>query len=149
MPAGSMVENLGLNTDLASTFAELGGIDGFEADGRSLAPLMRGEEPPSWRSAILLEAFLDGKSAGGGGDGEGDEGSRTDQTAFQAVRTETHKYVEHENGEKELYDLANDPNELENVYETADPALLEDLKARLEALRDCSVDGCHEAEDAS
>jgi arylsulfatase A-like enzyme len=144
-----MVENLVLNTDLASTFAELGGIDGFEADGRSLAPLMRGEEPPSWRSAVLLEAFLDGKSAGGGGDGEGDEGSRTDQTAFQAVRTETHKYVEHENGEKELYDLANDPNELENIYETADPALVEDLKARLEALRDCSGDGCHEAEDAS
>jgi arylsulfatase A-like enzyme len=149
VPAGSTVENLVLNTDLASTFAELGGLDGFEADGRSLAPLMRGEEPPSWRSSVLLEAFLDGKSADGGGDGEGDEGSRTDQTAFQAVRTETHKYVEHENGEKELYDLANDPNELENVYETADPALVENLKARLEALRDCSGDGCHEAEDAS
>ena len=144
VPAGSTVENLVLNTDLASTFAELGGLNGFEADGRSLAPLMRGEEPPSWRSAVLLEAFLDGKSVSG----EGDEGSRTDQTAFQAVRTETHKYVEHENGEKELYDLANDPYELENVYETADPALVEDLKARLEALRDCSGDGCREAEDA-
>ncbi len=145
---GSTVENLVLNTDLASTFAELGGLDGFEADGRSLAPLMRGEEPPSWRSAVLLEAFLDGKSAGNGGDGEGDQGSRTDQTAFQAVRTETHKYVEHENGEEELYDLQSDPYELENVYETADPALLEDLRARLEALRDCSGDGCREAEDA-
>jgi len=145
--AGSTVDNLVLNTDLASTFAELGGLDGFEADGRSLAPLMRGEEPLSWRSAILLEAFLDGKSASG--EGEGDEGSRTDQTAFQAVRTETHKYVEHENGEKELYDLANDPYELENVYETTDPALVEDLKARLEALRDCSGDGCREAEDVS
>jgi N-acetylglucosamine-6-sulfatase len=147
--AGSTVENLVLNTDLASTFAELGGLDGFEADGRSLAPLMRDEEISSSRSAVLLEAFLDGKSAGSGGDGEGDEGSRTDQTAFQAVRTETHKYVEHENGEKELYDLANDPYELENVYETADPALVEDLKARLEALRDCSGDECREAEDGA
>jgi arylsulfatase A-like enzyme len=148
VPAESTVDNLVLNTDLASTFADLGGLEGFEADGRSLAPLLRGEEPPSWRSAVLLEAFLDGKSAGGGGDGEGDEGSRMDQTAFQAVRTETHKYVEHENGEKELYDLANDPYELENVYETAGPSLIEDLKARLEALRDCSGDGCRAAEDA-
>jgi arylsulfatase A-like enzyme len=145
VPAGSTVENLVLNTDLASTFAELGGLEEFEADGRSLVPLMRGKEPPSWRSAILLEAFLDGKSASG--EGEGDEGSRTDQAAFHAVRTGTHKYVEHENGEKELYDLANDPYELENVYESADPALVEDLKARLEALRGCSGDRCREAED--
>jgi N-acetylglucosamine-6-sulfatase len=64
------------------------------------------------------------------------------------VRTETHKYVEHENGEKELYDLEADPYELENVYETADPSLIEDMRARLEALRDCSGDGCREAEDA-
>jgi N-acetylglucosamine-6-sulfatase len=145
--AGSTVENLILDTDLAPTFAELGGLEGFEADGRSLASLLRGEEPLSWRSAVLLEAFLDGKSADEVG--EGDEGSRTDQTAFQAVRTGTYKYVEHENGETELYDLANDPYELENVYETADPVLVEDLKARLKALRDCSGDGCREAEDGA
>jgi hypothetical protein len=36
---------------------------------------------------------------------------------------------------------------LKNAYESADPALVEDLKARLEALRDCSGDGCREAED--
>ncbi len=34
---------------------------------------------------------------------------------FEAIRTETHKYVEYENGEAELYDLTNDPYELENV----------------------------------
>ena len=155
---GSAVENLVLNNDLAPTFAELGSLEGFEADGRSLVPLLGGEEPPSRRSSVLLEAFLDGKSAREQSDEveddeEGasentDEGSRMDRTAFQAVRTKTHKYVEHENGERELYDLANDPYELDNLYEGADPALLEDLKARLEALRDCSEEGCKEAEDA-
>ncbi len=155
VPAGSTVEDLVLNNDFAPTFAELAGLEGFEADGRSLAPLLNGEEPPSWRSAVLLEAFLDGRSASEEGDAETDaeegtgEGSRTDRSAFGSVRTETHKYVEHENGEKELYDLANDPYELENVYETADPALLEDLKVRLDALRDCAGAGCREAEDAS
>ncbi len=64
------------------------------------------------------------------------------------MRTETHKYVEYANGERELYDLGADPHELESIHETADASLVEDLAARLEALRDCSGDGCREAEDA-
>ena len=121
-------------------------------------PLLRGQEPPSWRSSVLLEAFLDGKSARQQSDeveddeegaGENtDEGSRMDRSAFQAVRTKAHKYVEHENGERELYDLEADPYDLDNLYEGADPALLEDLKARLDALKSCSEEGCREAEDA-
>ena len=50
--------------------------------------------------------------------------------AYGAIRTESHKYVEYDNGEKELYDLQADPYELDNVYESADPSLLEDLKAK-------------------
>ncbi len=153
VPAGTTVEELVLNNDFAPTFAELAGLEGFEADGRSLTPLLYGEEPPSRRSAVLLEAFLDGRSAREEGDAETDdaegtgEGTRTDLTAFGSVRTETHKYVEYENGEKELYDLANDPYELDNVYEGADPSLVEELKARLEALEGCSENGYREAED--
>ena len=67
--------------------------------------------------------------------------------AFEAVRTETHKYVEYESGERELYDLEADPYELESLHESADPSLLEDLKAKLEALKSCSEEGCQEAED--
>ena len=157
VPEGSAVKNLVLNNDLAPTFAELAGVE-FPVDGRSLVPLLRGEEPPSWRSSVLLEAFLDGRIARGEGNDrgndeeatgqDGDEGNRTDRTAFQAVRTKTHKYVEHENGERELYNLEADPYELDNLYEGADPALLEDLKARLDALKSCSEEGCREAEDA-
>ena len=153
--AGSSVEEMVLNNDFAPTFAELAGLKEFEADGRSLLPLMRGEEPlPDWRSAVLLEAFLDGKSASEEGDAETDdeegtgEGNRTDTTNFRSVRTAAHKYVEHGNGERELYDLQNDPYELENVYEIADPTLIEDLETRLAALKECSGDGCREAEDA-
>jgi N-acetylglucosamine-6-sulfatase len=70
------------------------------------------------------------------------------QRGYQAIRTETHKYVEYNNGEVELYDLSADPYELESIHESADPALLEDLKAKLEALKSCSEEGCREAEDA-
>jgi arylsulfatase A-like enzyme len=37
-----------------------------------------------------------------------------------AIRTATHEYVEHASGERELYDLRSDPDELVNV--AADPA---------------------------
>ncbi|MDQ3637054.1 MAG: sulfatase, partial [Actinomycetota bacterium] len=131
VPAGSEVEELTLNTDFAPTFAELAGVEFGGSDGRSLASLLGGEEPGTWRSSVLLEGFV----------GKGDR-------VYGAARTGTHKYVEYGNGETELYDLQSDPYELENVYETADPALVEDLKARLEALRDCSGDGCREAENA-
>jgi len=67
---------------------------------------------------------------------------------YGAVKTETHKYVEYDNGEEELCDLAADPYEFESLHESADPALVEDLKARLEALKSCSEEGCQEAEDA-
>jgi N-acetylglucosamine-6-sulfatase len=68
---------------------------------------------------------------------------------FRAVRTETHKYVEYDSGDRELYDLQNDPYELRNVYDSADPTLIEDLETRLVALKECSDDGCRRAEDAS
>jgi N-acetylglucosamine-6-sulfatase len=71
-----------------------------------------------------------------------------DQCAFTVFRTKIHRYVEHEDGERELFDLQNEPYELENLYEAADPSFFEDLKARLEALRDCEGDGFREAEDA-
>ena len=126
---GTKVEELALNTDLAPTFAELAGLEGFPADGRTLAPLLRGEGPP-WRSSVLLEGFV-GRGA----------------RVYGAVRSEDYKYVEYGNGEEELYDLRADPYELESLHETADPSLVEGLKGRLEALRECAGTGCQEAED--
>src|SRR5215216_1214833 len=158
IPAGTNTDKLALNTDLAPTFAELAGAS-FAADGRSLAPLLRGEEPASWRSSVLLEKLPQkGNGEEGSGKAKGKEGETVPGSVpksgpgqspdFQAVRTETHKYVEYDNGDVELYDLQSDPYELENLYKSVDPALLEELKARLEALRDCSEEGCREAENA-
>ena len=83
----------------------------------------------------------------GKADGQAEAGSGR-PAPFEAVRTETYKYVEYANGEKELYDLRAGPYELESIHENADASLFEDLAARLETLRYCSGDGCREAEDA-
>jgi hypothetical protein len=99
--------------------------------------LLGGEDAP-WRTSILLEAFTNEEA----------RGEQASLPNYQVVRTETHKYVEYENGEAELYDLANDPYELESIHETADLALLKDLKAKLDALKSCAEEGCREAEDA-
>ncbi|MDQ4043499.1 MAG: sulfatase [Actinomycetota bacterium] len=126
---GTEAEGLALNTDFAPTFAALAGVNFPNTDGRSLLPLMHGT-PPSWRSSVLLEGFV-GK----------------EDRVYAAVRTERYKYVEYGNGEEELYDLQNDPYELESIHESADPSLLGDLKGELEALKECAGDGCREAED--
>ena len=163
--AGSKVEQLVLNTDFAPTFADLAKVE-FVADGRSLAPLLLGGEggeayssqsSSSWRSSVLLEKLPvednaddeEETTSKGKGKGKSKAKSETKEPTFEAIRTDNHKYIEYDNGDVELYDLQNDPYELESLHESADPALVEDLKARLEALKSCSGEGCREAEDAS
>jgi N-acetylglucosamine-6-sulfatase len=136
---GSRVEKLTLNTDFAPTFAELAGVE-FPADGRPLGPLLGGdEETPSWRTATLIEAFTNEEAQGV---------QANLPSYYQAVRAETHKYVEYENGERELYNLKADPYELESLHENADPSLLHNLKTKLDTLKSCAGEGCREAENA-
>ena len=64
-----------------------------------------------------------------------------------AVRAEERLYVEYETGESELYDLREDPYQLENRHEAADPDLVQYAERRLEALRGCVGAACRTAED--
>lgn len=65
---------------------------------------------------------------------------------YQGLRTAQYTYVEYVTGERELYDLKADPDELNNLAATADPALLASLAQRLKELRDCRGDSCRQAE---
>jgi arylsulfatase A-like enzyme len=137
VPAGRAIEHLGVNIDLGPTFAELAGaqVPDF-VDGRSLVPLLS-RNPPStdeWRKAFLLEAgfiFISGNRV------------------FQGIRTVNHTYVEYLNntGERELYDLASDPDQLESIHATADPDLVEQLVSWLGLLRTCAGENCRAQED--
>jgi arylsulfatase A-like enzyme len=126
VPRGETRDELVANVDLAPTFAGWAeaGLPG--ADGRSLAPLLGDGPAPSWRERLLIEHFAGHEWVG--------------------LRTPRYTYVEHATGEKELYDLRQDPRQLRSVHESADRALLEDLGRRLESLRDCAGEGCRAAE---
>lgn len=124
-----------LNNDLVPTLADLAGFPAPPfADGRSYAPLLRGESP-QWRDAFLVEAV---------------RYEAMDRPAFKAVRTaDGRSYVEYATGGRESYDLRQDPHQLDNL--AADPARADEkaaLAARLDALRNCAGESCRAAEDA-
>ena len=158
VPAGRTLPHLVLNNDLAPTFAGLAGADppGF-ADGRSLEPLLKDDPPPTqaWRTAFLVEAATElGPTAVPplSGDPLPENPRRVPRESWGrpglgAVRTEDMLYVEYGDGGRELYDLGQDPHQLINRHETADPELLRRLQGRLAALRACSGSGCRAAEE--
>ncbi len=94
-----------LNIDVTATIYELAGLS-IPADlhGRSLLPIIAGNEPKDWRQSFLYEA-------------------PTPQLGSQplwAVRNKRWKYIETETREsegtaKELYDLDDDADELRNL----------------------------------
>jgi N-acetylglucosamine-6-sulfatase len=176
--AGSHVQAITGNIDLAPTFAALGDTTLTDSpDGRSLVPFLQRRPPGAsdWRQAYLLEHWrtsLTPQNRSGAGELEPDDLDQSDAATgggatgattstsiragkaslsnipeYQGLRTARYTYVEYSTGEKELYDVIKDPNELTNLAATASPALLASLHARLDQLRSCKADSCRTAEN--
>jgi N-acetylglucosamine-6-sulfatase len=126
VPEGERRRQLVTNADLAPTILEAAGAKpGKPQDGRSLFPLLedRGLE---WGRDLLIE----------GAPG-------VNQPAFDALRTYRYVYVQHANGERELYDLERDPHQLTSLHN--DPAYADvqaDLSLRLGLLSVCAGRSC-------
>jgi arylsulfatase A-like enzyme len=127
---GATANNMVLNLDIAPTFLELAGLKIPESmQGRSLVPLLRGEEPKSWRQDWLYEYY----------EYPGPHNVRRNR----GVRTEQYKLIHYYEApeEFELYDLKADPGELHNLY--GDPryaTLTRDLLERIRELREATGD---------
>jgi N-acetylglucosamine-6-sulfatase len=67
--------------------------------------------------------------------------------SYHGLRTRDALYVEYATGERELYDLARDPAQLENAIGSADAARLAALAGRVTALRSCAGARCRALED--
>ncbi|MGH9391983.1 MAG: sulfatase-like hydrolase/transferase, partial [Vicinamibacteria bacterium] len=129
------------NVDLAPTLAELAEVETPHfVDGRSLAPLLRGERPAAgtWRQAFLLEQYSD--------EGLIAPSPRSAQPVFVGIRTLHYKYVEYWTGVREIYDLASDPYELSNFGGSAPPDLVAQLSSLLRSLSTCVGAACRSAE---
>lgn len=159
VPAGRVLEHLTLNIDFAPTFAELAGVPVPDfVDGRSLVPLLGHHPPPAeqWRQAFLLEHGFLPTGDNGQATGDGPEPPDPFDVAparqpppFQGLHTRNVVYVDYlRTGERELYNLDDDPYEQTSIADTADPGLVAALGAWLDALRTCAGASCRAAEDA-
>ena len=71
------------------------------------------------------------------------------QPIFAGIRTEAKTYIEYDDGERELYDHSSDPNQLNNSYSAANPALVTRLSTWLGNLRHASGADLRAAEESS
>jgi arylsulfatase A-like enzyme len=101
-PAAHAVEPLLTSTiDLAPTIAELAAVDvPATVDGSSLLPVLTGGDDPDRPRVVFLEWAGDREVPG-----------------WWQVRTADFAYTELVTGERELYDLVRDPDELRNVVD--------------------------------
>jgi arylsulfatase A-like enzyme len=135
-------DRLVANIDLAPTFADLGKAKAPSfVDGRSLAPALREKSGDDTRTGLLVEHFAPSdRNARAGRRGGGAP------PTYAALRTDRYTYVEYVTGERQLYDLRADPDQLHNIVSTADPKLVKELAEQLASLRTCEARSCRVAD---
>jgi N-acetylglucosamine-6-sulfatase len=128
IPAGAVRSPLVWNGDIAPTILRAARVrPWWQPDGRSLWPLIRGKARWTARDILL----------------EGPWRRRFWGPLYTGLRTERHVYVEYATGERELYDLVADPQQLDNLAARPETALVEAvLAARLARLRRCRGATC-------
>lgn len=128
--AGTTCEKMALNVDFAPTMLELAGIPAPPVHGQSLVPLLSGQVPDHWRKDWLYEYF------------EYPDAEKV--RPHRGVRTERYKLIHYHKlpeypdlpEEFELYDLQNDPGEINDLYGRPEYAsLTEQLLDRIRQLR--------------
>ena len=121
---GDVVEMV-QNIDYAPTFLEMAGIEvPQDIQGESLVPLLKGQSPDTWRKSLYYHYY---------------EYPATHMVKkHYGVRTDRYKLMHFYDDidSWEMYDLQNDPNELNNIYEDPQYAeVLAGLKTELLSLQ--------------
>jgi N-acetylglucosamine-6-sulfatase len=135
VPAARTVEEIVENIDLCPTFTELGGASTpANVDGRSLVPLLHGQDIPEWRAAALIEHRGPHKESD---DPDAPSARSGNPVSYEALRTRELLYVEYADGAKEYHDLASDPAELRNTFSSLPSGTKTSLSAMLAAMMSC------------
>jgi arylsulfatase A-like enzyme len=138
VPAGGVLEHLVLNNDFAPTFADLAGVTPPSfVDGKSLTPLLDTNPPTvkNWRTGILTENWQTEA-----------EGETSDAANYKALRTKSFFLIRYANGERELYDMRQDPYQLHSRDLEEDRRLVQGLNNQLDRLVTCDGVECRAAE---
>jgi len=136
-------DRFALNNDLAPTIVELAGtVPEIEMDGRSLIPLLKNLKLPDWRKRFLIEHW---------------NGPQFPilatytaiRTSSAATQTPNQLYVEYDGGEREFYDLATDPSQLQSLQNQGGKSAIQIqiLKSWLTKLKGCKGKTCQVFED--
>jgi len=120
------IDQMVQNIDHASTFLDIAGVDTPEdIQGVSYLPLLRGENPADWRKSLYYHFY----------EYPGEHSVR----CHYGVSTDRYKLIHFYNDidEWELYDLENDPHEMNNLYNNPQYAeITQELKNELMRLQD-------------
>ena len=112
---GAVRDEMALNIDVPATVLQLAGVEiPARYEGRSIAPLLRGEGAQAWRNDFFCEHLMD----------------NPDIPKWEGVRAERYvyaRYFEQEPVYEFLHDLETDPDQLVNL--AADPGYREILAA--------------------
>ncbi len=111
--AGSENTDMVQNIDFAETFLEIAGLEiPGEMQGRSIVPLLHGNTPEDWRKSIYYHYYEY-------------PGAHSVQR-HNGVRTERYKLINYyELGEKEMFDLETDPQEMMSIYNDPEYAAIQ------------------------
>lgn len=137
VPAGEQRQQLCGNVDIAPTLAEIGGaVAPAFVDGRSLLPLLAASPPAAWRQRFLVEFWS-----------QTEDEEEASVPEFHGVRSSTELYVEYVTGDRELYDLVADPDQLESRHASAPVALRCSAAAQVASLKECVGAQCRDLEE--
>jgi len=122
---GLRLDEMVLNLDFGPTILELAGVEiPDDMQGRSFAQLIYGEDIPDWRESMYYRFYEQAYNIG----------------EHEGIRTGQYKLIHFTYPEEawELYDIKNDPEEMNNLYH--DPkmrAVIMDLKREKDSLKMC------------
>jgi N-acetylglucosamine-6-sulfatase len=126
-------EALVQNVDIAATVADLAGFR-WGADGTSFLPVLQGSGHGG-RSAALIENCRGVSRGELACSGLTFDGGTADAPGFEGIVTDRYKYVEFDDGSRQLIDLKTDPHELRNLHSRIGLRPLErNLVTRLHAM---------------
>jgi N-acetylglucosamine-6-sulfatase len=121
IPAGTAIDQMVLNIDIAPTILELAGLTTpRHMQGRSFLPLLQGGEAADWRTEFVYQYFW--------------EYNFPHTPTVYALRGDRYKYMYYHGvwDQNELYDLQTDPNEAFNLIDSPQHQELADvMKDRL------------------